>query len=87
MSDLFNPQKPIVQQAVVQFEKINADFNSPEFEGINYDEFAIIRSQAGLNRFTLLVRQWVTKTKLKGIIAKVGYLNPSNSTGLKSRQD
>lgn len=42
----------------------NPYFNSPEFEGI--------KNQAGLNRFTLSVKQWVEKTNSKGIIAKAG---------------
>jgi len=42
----------------------NPDFNSPEFEGI--------KNQAGSNRFVLSVKQWVEKTKSKGIIAKAG---------------
>jgi len=45
-------------------EMYNSDFNSPEFEGI--------KSQAGLNRFVLSVKQWVTKTNSKGIVAKAG---------------
>jgi len=45
-------------------EIYNPDFNSPEFEGI--------KNQAGLNRFILSVKQWVEKTKSKGIIAKAG---------------
>ncbi|MBW2596880.1 MAG: KilA-N domain-containing protein [Deltaproteobacteria bacterium] len=45
-------------------EIYNTDFNSPEFEGI--------KNQAGLNRFVLSVKQWVTKTNSKGIIAKAG---------------
>ena len=45
-------------------EMYNPDFNSPEFEGI--------KNQAGLNRFVLSVKQWVGKTKSKGIIAKAG---------------
>lgn len=42
----------------------NPDFNSPEFEGI--------KNEAGLNRFTLSVKQWTGKTNCKGIIAKAG---------------
>ena len=42
----------------------NPNFNSPEFEGI--------KNQAGLNRFTLSVKQWTEKTNSKGIIAKAG---------------
>jgi len=45
-------------------EMYNPDFNSPEFEGI--------KNQAGYNRFVLSVKQWVEKTKSKGIIAKAG---------------
>jgi hypothetical protein len=45
-------------------EIYNPDFNSPEFEGI--------KNQAGLNRFVLSVKQWVTKTNSKGIFAKAG---------------
>ncbi|MDA8325393.1 MAG: KilA-N domain-containing protein [Nitrospiraceae bacterium] len=42
----------------------NPAFNSPEFEGI--------KSQAGLNRFILSVKQWVERTCSKGILAKAG---------------
>ena len=42
----------------------NPSFISPEFEGI--------KNQAGYNRFTLSVKQWVNKTNSKGIIAKAG---------------
>ena len=45
-------------------EIYNPDFNSPEFE--------VIKNPAGLNRFVLSVKQWVTKTDSKGIIAKAG---------------
>lgn len=47
------------------WEKINnADFNSPEFEGIMLE--------AGLNRFTLSVKKWVEKTNGIGLLAKSG---------------
>jgi hypothetical protein len=42
----------------------NSHFNSLEFGGI--------KNQAGLNRFTLSVKQWVKKTDSIGIIAKAG---------------
>ena len=45
-------------------EIYNPDFNSTEFEGI--------KNQAGLNRFVLSVKQWVSKTGSIGIIAKAG---------------
>ena len=41
---------------------INPDFNSLEFEGI--------KNEAGLNRFVLSVKQWVEKTNSIGIVAK-----------------
>ena len=43
---------------------INPDFNSLEFEGI--------KNEAGLNRFVLSVKQWVEKTNSIGIVAKAG---------------
>ncbi len=45
-------------------EIYNPNFNSPEFEGI--------KNKAGLNCFVLSVKQWVTETNSKGIIAKAG---------------
>ncbi len=45
-------------------EIYNSNFNSPEFEGI--------KNEAGLNRFALSVKQWVSKTNSIGIIAKAG---------------
>ena len=45
-------------------EIYNPGFNSLEFEGI--------KNQAGLNRFTLSVKQWVEKTGSIGIIARAG---------------
>jgi len=45
-------------------EMYNPDFNSLEFEGI--------KNEAGLNRFVLLVKQWVEKTNSIGIVAKAG---------------
>ncbi len=55
--------------------------NTIEFLGIweelhnsnfNYGEFAIIKSQAGLNSYKLSVKQWVQKTNAIGIISKAG---------------
>ena len=45
-------------------EIYNPSFNSPEFEGI--------KNRAGLNRFALSVKQWVTRTNSIGILAKAG---------------
>jgi len=52
-------------QAILEnLRKVKPEFNSPEFEGI--------KNEAGLNRFALSVKQWVEKTRSKGIIAKPG---------------
>ena len=45
-------------------EIYNHDFNSTEFEGI--------KNNAGLNRFTISVKQWVEKTNSVGINTKAG---------------
>ena len=42
---------------------------NPDF---NYGEFAIIRSQAGLNSYKLSVKEWVEKTGAIGLKAKAG---------------
>ena len=47
------------------WEKIH----NPDF---NYGEFAIIKSQAGLNRFKISVKEWVAKTNAIGLTAKAG---------------
>ena len=55
--------------------------NTIEFLGIweelhnsnfNYGEFAIIKSQSGLNSYKLSVKEWVEKTNAIGIISKAG---------------
>lgn len=55
--------------------------NTVEFLGIwesvfnpnfNYGEFAIIRSQAGLNRYKISVKEWVEKTNAIGLKAAAG---------------
>lgn len=55
--------------------------NTVEFLGIwefvfnpnfNYGEFAVIRSQAGLNRYKISVKEWVEKTNAIGLRATAG---------------
>ena len=55
--------------------------NTLEFIGIwekvynsnfNYGEFAIIKSQAGLNSYKISVKEWVEKTNAIGIMSKAG---------------
>lgn len=40
--------------------------------GFNYGEFAIIRSQAGLNSYKISVKEWVEKTNAIGLKATAG---------------
>jgi hypothetical protein len=55
--------------------------NTVEFLGIweriynpnfNYGEYAIIRSQAGLNSYKISVKEWTAKTNAIGLMAKAG---------------
>ena len=41
-------------------------------ENFNYGEFAIIKSQAGLNSYKISVKQWVESTNAIGLQAKAG---------------
>ena len=40
--------------------------------GFNYGEFAIIKSQAGLNNYKISVKEWVERTNAIGLKAAVG---------------
>ncbi len=40
--------------------------------GFNYGEFAIIKSQAGLNSYKISVKEWVERTNAIGLSAKAG---------------
>ncbi len=53
----------------IEFLGIWEELHNPNF---NYGEFAIIKSQAGLNSYKLSVKEWVNKTKSIGIVAKTG---------------
>ena len=45
------------------------ELHNPNF---NYGEFAIIKSQAGLNSYKISVKEWVNKTNSIGMVAKTG---------------
>jgi len=47
----------------VEFLGIWEQIHNPDF---NYGEFAIIRSQAGLNSYKLSVKEWVSNTMSTG---------------------
>ncbi len=41
-------------------------------QGFNYGEFAIIKSQAGLNNYKISVKEWIEKTNAIGLKASAG---------------
>ena len=53
----------------IEFLGIWEELHNPNF---NYGEFAIIKSQAGLNSYKLSVKEWVEKTNAIGIKSKAG---------------
>ena len=53
----------------IEFLGIWESVNNPDF---NYGEFAIIRSQAGLNSYKISVKEWVQKTNALGLKATAG---------------
>ncbi len=53
----------------IEFLGIWEELHNPSF---NYGEFAIIKSQAGLNSYKLSVKEWVEKTNAIGITSKAG---------------
>ena len=53
----------------IEFLGIWEELHNPNF---NYGEFAIIKSQAGLNSYKLSVKEWVEKTYAIGITSKAG---------------
>lgn len=53
----------------IEFLGIWEELHNPNF---NCGEFAIIKSQAGLNSYKLSVKEWVNKTNSIGIVAKTG---------------
>ena len=53
----------------VEFLGIWEGIYNPDF---NYGEFAIIKSQAGLNSYKLSVKEWVEKTNAIGLKATAG---------------
>lgn len=53
----------------VEFLGIWESVNNPNF---NYGEFALIKSQAGLNSYKISVKEWVEKTNAIGVKATAG---------------
>jgi len=53
----------------VEFLGVWESINNPDF---NYGEFAIIKSQAGLNNYKISVKEWMEKTGAIGLKATAG---------------
>ncbi len=53
----------------VEFLGVWEQIHNPDF---NYGEYAIIRSQAGLNSYKISVKEWVSKTNAIGLRATAG---------------
>ena len=53
----------------IEFLGIWEEIHNPNF---NYGEFAIIKSQAGLNSYKISAKEWISKTNAIGIISKTG---------------
>ena len=53
----------------IEYLGIWEKINNPDF---NYGEFAIIKSQAGLNSYKISVKEWVEKTNAIGLKATAG---------------
>jgi len=53
----------------IEFLGVWESVNNPKF---NYGEFAIIKSQAGLNSYKISVKEWVEKTNAIGLKATAG---------------
>ena len=51
----------------IEFLEIWEELHNPNF---NYGEFAIIKSQAGLNSYKISVKEWSLKTNAIGIFSK-----------------
>jgi hypothetical protein len=53
----------------IEFLGIWEQLNNPDFNPVEFDGF---RKQSGLNSFTLTPRQWIEKTRARGIVSKPG---------------
>jgi hypothetical protein len=61
--------KWLSNKSTVEFLGVWERIYNPNF---NYTEFGVIMSEAGVNRFTLSVKEWIERTNAIGIIAKTG---------------
>ena len=61
--------KWITNQNTLEYLGTWEKINNPDF---NYLEFGIIKNESGVNRFIMLVGQWITRTNAKGLLVKAG---------------
>jgi len=61
--------KWLSNKSTVEFLGVWEKIYNPDF---NYTEFGVIMSEAGVNRFTLSVKEWIERTNAIGIVAKTG---------------
>ena len=62
-------EKWLRNKNTIEFLGIWEEMYNEDFDTNAYDE---IMQEAGLNRFIMSVKQWVTRTNSKGIMAKAG---------------
>lgn len=62
-------EKWLRNKNTIEFLGIWEEMYNEDFDINAYDE---IMQEAGLNRFIMSVKQWVTRTNSKGIVAKAG---------------
>lgn len=53
----------------LEFLSVWEEIYNPAFNSLEFEE---IKKDAGLNRFTMSVKQWITRTHATGLIAKAG---------------
>jgi len=53
----------------LEFLSVWEEIYNPAFNSLEFEE---IKKVAGLNRFTMSVKQWITRTKATGLLAKAG---------------
>ncbi len=61
--------KWLSNKSTVEFLGVWEKIYNPNF---NYTEVGVIMSEAGVNRFTLSVKEWIERTNAIGIVAKTG---------------
>ena len=62
-------EKWLRNKNTIEFLGLWEEIYNPVFDR---DEYIVIMSEAGLNRFVMSVKQWSERTKSKGVIAKAG---------------